>query len=50
MLGIRCDEVVVDTGYESVCHKNVVVGVYQERLSPEGKFQMLLPYDILENE
>ena len=50
LLGIRCDEVLVDIGCESVCHKNVVVGVYQEPLSPEGKFQMLLPYDILENE
>lgn len=47
MLGLRCDEVVIDTGYESVNRKNIVIGVYQERLSPEGKFQMLLPAEIL---
>ena len=45
--GLRCDSVVIDTGFRSVCQRNVVVGIHWDKLSPEGKFQMLLPCEIL---
>lgn len=45
--GLRCDSVMIDTGFRSVCQRNVVVGIHWDKLSPEGKFQMLLPCEIL---
>lgn len=48
--GLRCDDVVINTGHEPVSHRNIVVGIYRDKLSPEGKFQMLLPSEILQKE
>jgi stage II sporulation protein GA (sporulation sigma-E factor processing peptidase) len=45
--GLRCDDVIVETGDIPLVHRNLVVGIYRDRLSPEGKFQMLLPSEIL---
>ena len=30
-------------------HKNMVIGIYQDRLSKEDKYQLLIPCEILDN-
>lgn len=49
LVGIRADEIIVDIGKNSIFHKNLVVGIYKERLSKEGNYQLLIPSEILEN-
>jgi len=48
LIGVRADEIIVDTGKTNIFHKNLVVGIYKERLSNEGKYQLLIPSEILE--
>jgi len=49
LVGLRSDEIAVEAGNRRVSLPGVIVGLYQEKLSPEGKFQMLLPASIFEN-
>ncbi|MGE5418164.1 MAG: sigma-E processing peptidase SpoIIGA [Acidobacteriota bacterium] len=49
LVGVRADELAVQAGNRWVSHAGVVVGLYRENLSPDGRFQMLLPASILEN-
>jgi len=48
LIGVRADEIIVDTGKTNVFHKNLVVGIYKDQLSTEGKYQLLIPSEILE--
>lgn len=48
LIGIRADEVIVNTGNNNIFHQNLVVGIYKNRLSNEGKYQLLIPSEILE--
>lgn len=49
LVGIRADTVLVDTGKSDVAHNNVVVGIYREKLSRDGSYQMLIPSEIMNN-
>jgi len=46
--GLRCDNVVIDTGLRPIYQQNIVVGIHWDKLSPDNKFQMLLPSKILQ--
>lgn len=48
MVGVRADQVVVTVGSQPVFHRNAVIGIYKERLSPEGTFQLLIPAEMVE--
>ncbi|MGE5395950.1 MAG: sigma-E processing peptidase SpoIIGA [Chitinophagales bacterium] len=43
LVGVRSDELVVQSGDKCFNYPGLVVGLYRERLSPDGRFQMLLP-------
>lgn len=49
LVGIRADAVLVNTGKNDVAHNNVVVGIYREKLSQDGSYQMLIPSEIMNN-
>ncbi|MHB9095636.1 MAG: sigma-E processing peptidase SpoIIGA [Eubacteriales bacterium] len=49
LIGFRPDRIEVLNGASSVCTKNVVVGIYQNELSPEGSYRALLHPDILDS-
>ncbi|MGI9859924.1 sigma-E processing peptidase SpoIIGA [Moorella naiadis] len=48
LLGLRPDEVVVVTSERMIKIKEVLIGLYRERLSPEGSYRALLHPDLLE--
>ncbi|WP_256218172.1 sigma-E processing peptidase SpoIIGA [Neomoorella thermoacetica] len=48
LLGLRPDEVVIVTGQGMIKVKEVLIGLYRERLSPEGNYRALLHPDLLE--
>lgn len=47
LVGVRSDELAVQSGDRWLTFPEVVIGLYKEELSPEGSFQMLLPASIL---
>lgn len=49
LVGIRADAILVNTGRDDVSHSNVVVGIYREKLSQDGSYQMLIPSEIMNN-
>jgi stage II sporulation protein GA (sporulation sigma-E factor processing peptidase) len=50
LVGVRADEILLNLGEKNVLHKNMVVGIYKDQLSPEGNYQMLIPAEIVEQE
>ena len=48
LVGIRADEVKVDLGHNYPSYKNMVVGIYQGKLSTHNHYQMLIPAEIVE--
>lgn len=48
LLGLRPDEVTIVTGEGMIKIKEVLIGLYRERLSPEGNYRALLHPDLLE--
>ncbi|CEP69504.1 Peptidase U4, sporulation factor SpoIIGA [Moorella glycerini] len=48
LLGLRPDEVIVITNERMIKIKDVIVGLYRERLSPEGNYRALLHPDLLQ--
>ncbi|MBC7324799.1 MAG: sigma-E processing peptidase SpoIIGA, partial [Moorella sp. (in: Bacteria)] len=48
LLGFRPDEVIVITSERMIKIKDVIVGLYGERLSPEGAYRALLHPDLLQ--
>lgn len=49
LVGIRADEIKVALGQQNIEHSNMVIGIYQDKLSPEERYQLLIPCEILEN-
>jgi len=47
LVGIRADAVLVNNGKSGVAHNNIVVGIYKEKLSQDGSYQMLIPSEIM---
>lgn len=43
LVGLRSDELKIQTGNRWLSYPGVVIGLYHESLSPEGNFQMLVP-------
>lgn len=48
LVGVRADEVKVELGHNSPSYKNMVVGIYQGKLSTHDHYQMLIPAEIVE--
>lgn len=48
LLGIRADEVVVDTGKRCIAHYDLVVALYRDRLCADESYRMLIPSAVLE--
>jgi stage II sporulation protein GA (sporulation sigma-E factor processing peptidase) len=48
MVGFRCDKIVVDPDKINLFHKNLVVGVYLDRLSSKDNYQLLIPSEIVQ--
>ncbi|PKM77646.1 MAG: sigma-E processing peptidase SpoIIGA [Firmicutes bacterium HGW-Firmicutes-15] len=48
MVGLRCDEIVVDPDKINLLHKNLVVGIYLDKLSTKENYQLLIPSEILQ--
>ena len=48
LLGVRADEVVLNIGTKDIMHTNTVIGIYRERLNPQGSYQLLIPADMVE--
>lgn len=49
LLGIRADEIRLDFGEECICRKNLIVAIHREKLSLDGKYQLLIPAEIVQN-
>jgi len=49
LVGVRADDIRVSLGKNNIKHNNMVVGIYQDQLSPEGLYQLLIPLEILDN-
>ena len=49
LVGVRADAIKVIIGKKDIEHKNMVIGIYQDRLSKEDKYQLLIPCEILDN-
>lgn len=50
LLGFRADEIKLNLGNKNICHKNLIVAVYQNKLSLDGQYQLLVPAEIVQNE
>lgn len=48
LVGIRADEVALVNGSNSILHKNIIVGIYLDKISNEGNYQMLIPTEIIQ--
>ncbi len=48
LIGLRCDEIQVDKGKVSLQHKDLVVGIYTDKLSSDNHYQMLIPSEVLQ--
>lgn len=48
MVGFRCDEIVVDSEQINLQYRNLVVGVYLDRLASQDDYQLLIPAEILQ--
>jgi stage II sporulation protein GA (sporulation sigma-E factor processing peptidase) len=49
LVGVRADAIKVIIGKKDIEHKNMVIGIYKDRLSKEDKYQLLIPCEILDN-
>lgn len=47
LIGVRCDEIVVNLGKRKLQHKNLVVGIYPHKLTREDDYQMLIPSEVV---
>lgn len=48
LIGVRCDEIIVNLGKKQLQHKNLVVGIYPHKLSSEDNYQMLIPSEVVQ--
>ncbi len=49
LIGVRADEVIITTLKKLFIHKNIIVAIYLDRLSNEGDYQMLIPFNIIQS-
>lgn len=49
LIGIRADEVKLNNGNNTILHKNIIVGIYLDKISNEGSYQMLIPSEIIQS-
>lgn len=49
LVGVRADRIKVHFGKKGLEYNNLVVGIYQDRLSSEDRYQLLIPSEILNN-
>nr|WP_278280489.1 sigma-E processing peptidase SpoIIGA [Thermosyntropha lipolytica] len=47
LVGIRADEVIIDTGDDFLVYKDAVLAIYKDSLHLEGDYKMLIPAEIL---
>ena len=43
MVGVRADEVLLNMGQEEIKHRDLVVGIFHDRLSNDDSYRMLVP-------
>jgi stage II sporulation protein GA (sporulation sigma-E factor processing peptidase) len=48
LVGFRPDEIIVLAGDQRVCKTDVVIGIYNRRLSPRGSYRALLHPDLIQ--
>ncbi len=48
LIGLRCDEIIVELGKRQLQHKNLVVGIYPHKLSAEDNYQLLIPSEVVQ--
>ena len=48
LVGFRPDKITVFTGDQQVCKNDVVIGIYNRRLSPQGSYRALLHPDLIQ--
>ncbi|MDD4802031.1 MAG: sigma-E processing peptidase SpoIIGA [Syntrophomonas sp.] len=48
MVGLRCDEIIVDPDKNNCPYKNLVVGIYLDKLSSKDNYQLLIPSEIMQ--
>ncbi len=49
LLGIKANEVVVETGERNIVLDNVIIGIYNGVLNKSGKYQSLIGLEVLDN-
>ena len=49
LVGFRCDEIIIDPHRLGLSFKNLTIGVYLEKLSSQGDYQLLIPSEIMQN-
>ena len=47
LVGVRADEVILNIGPQNVFHKNMVIGIYKEKLSLKENYQLLIPAEMV---
>jgi stage II sporulation protein GA (sporulation sigma-E factor processing peptidase) len=48
LVGFRPDKITVFTGDQQICKTDVVIGIYNRRLSPQGSYRALLHPDLIQ--
>ena len=49
LVGVRADEIIIDHGNTPMLQKNVIIGIYLDKLSGENSYQMLIPAEIIQS-
>jgi len=47
LLGIRADEITVASGRKHASYRNLIIGLYNDKLSGDGSFRLLIPAEVL---
>ncbi len=47
MIGLRCDQIIIDPDKKHYLYKNVVVGIYLHKLSARENYQLLIPSEFI---
>lgn len=48
LVGVRADEILIKQGNNPLLQKNVIIGIYLDKLSSENSYQMLIPAEIIQ--
>ncbi|WP_054694515.1 sigma-E processing peptidase SpoIIGA [Syntrophomonas palmitatica] len=47
LLGIRADEITLASGRKNISYRNLVIGLYRDKLSRDGSFRLLIPAEVI---